>query len=200
MFGGEKGWLAMLESLVRFWPRGHQLYGSDLHVRQFPQTLLPVSDHALHWVQLLCHHGNLGLDRHRATVVNNSGVKYMCVCVSSFRLPVAAGWVWLEIQSWEYPGCFSWLMAPSPGGSWGTAMLPELLLWFGTCPPSGWPVDRRPRRTSEGPAHKRLLNTRPIPWQHFVLQERWMIANRPNICFSQQLTCRWETFLCQMFL
>lgn len=62
MFGGEQGRLAALRELVGLWPGGHQLNWSDLYIRQLPQTLLSVSDHGLHRVQLLCYHGNLGLE------------------------------------------------------------------------------------------------------------------------------------------
>lgn len=62
MFGGEEGGLAALHGLFRFRSRGNQLDGSDLHIRQLLQTLLSVSDHGLHCVQLLCYHGDLGLE------------------------------------------------------------------------------------------------------------------------------------------
>lgn len=58
MFGGEEGRLA---ALVQVGPGSHQQHRSDLHVRQLPQTLLSVPDHGLHRVQLLCYHGDLGL-------------------------------------------------------------------------------------------------------------------------------------------
>lgn len=50
MFGGEEESLATLGRLVRFWSGSHRLDGSDLHLCQFPQTLIPVSDHGLHGV------------------------------------------------------------------------------------------------------------------------------------------------------
>lgn len=51
-------------------------------------------------------------------------------------------------------------MAPSPGGCSGTAALPELPLWFGTCPPSDWRADKPPHHTNEEPTQsKKETNT-----------------------------------------
>lgn len=68
MFGGEEGGLAAERRLLWLRPGSHQLNGSDLHVRQLLETLLSVSDHALHRVQLLRHHGDLGLEREKQSV------------------------------------------------------------------------------------------------------------------------------------
>ena len=61
MFGGEEGGLAALGELVLLGAGGHGLDGPDLQLRQPPQAVLSVADHALHRAQLPRHHGDLGL-------------------------------------------------------------------------------------------------------------------------------------------
>lgn len=152
MFWGKEGRLAALHGLFRFGPGGHQLDGSDLYVRQLPQTLLPVSDHGLHRVQLLCYHGNLILERTRRSKLRWVAGR-LCICTWSSELPGAVEWVWLQTPGSVCPGWFLGQTVPSPGDSSSTAVPPELPLWFETYPPSDSPADRLHRHTSEGPKH-----------------------------------------------
>lgn len=82
-------------------------------------------------------------------------VSVRTVCVSSSQVPAAEGSVWLQTQGSECLGCYLGQMAPSPGDSSGNAEPPELPLWFGTCPPSDSPADKRPHHTNKAPAHER---------------------------------------------